>query len=65
MYKRTNIELDSELVKEAMDLTQLNSIKDVVNYSLREIIRIKKRKDLLKFRGKVSWEGDLNEMRSI
>lgn len=65
MHKRTNIELDVDLVKEAMQLTHLTTIKDVVHYSLKEVIRLNKRKELLKFRGKVKWEGDLNEMRGI
>ncbi len=65
MYKRTNIELDVELVKKAMELTQHSTIKDVVHYSLNEVIRMNKRKELLKFKGKVEWEGDLNEMRSL
>ncbi|ELR69495.1 hypothetical protein C900_05027 [Fulvivirga imtechensis AK7] len=48
-----------------MELTNLSTIKDVVNFSLKELIRTSKRKKLLKFKGKVDWEGDLDEMRSI
>ena len=65
MHKRTNIELDVDLVNKAMEVTHLNTIKDVVHHSLKEVIRLNKRKELLKFKGKVNWEGDLNEMRSI
>ena len=65
MHKRTNIELDIDLVKEAMKLTQLKTMKDVVHYSLEEIIKLKKRKKILKFKGKINWEGDLDQMRSI
>lgn len=65
MYKRTNIELDIDLINRAMELTKLSTIKDVVNHSLKELIKASKRKKLLKFRGKVDWEGDLDEMRSI
>ena len=65
MYKRTNIELDIDLIKEDMKLTQLKTIKDVVHYSLEEIIKLNKRKKILKFKGKINWEGDLNQMRSI
>ena len=65
MHKRTNIELDVDLVNMAMKITNLNTIKDVVHYSLGEIIRLNKRKDILKFKGKINWEGDLNDMRSI
>jgi len=65
MHKRTNIELDIELVKKAMEVTNKTTIKDVVHHSLHEIIKMNKRKELLKLKGKVKWEGDLNEMRSI
>ncbi len=65
MHKRTNIELDIDLIKEAMKLTKLKTMKDIVNYSLEEFIKSSKRKKLLKFKGKVNWEGDLDQMRSI
>ncbi len=65
MYKRININLDVELVKKAMDFTQHKSIKDVVHYALDLVIKMKSRKELLAFKGKVQWEGDLNEMCSI
>ncbi len=65
MHKRTNIEIDVDLIKEAMQLTELKTIKDVVHHSLRELIKLEKRKKLLKLKGKVSWEGDLDQMRSI
>jgi Arc/MetJ family transcription regulator len=65
MHKRTNIEIDVDLIKEAMQLTELKTIKDVVHHSLRELIKLEKRKKLLKLKGKVKWEGDLNDMRSI
>ena len=65
MHKRTNIELDIDLVKEAMKLTRLKTMKDVVHHSLEEIIKLNKRKKILKFKGKINWEGDLSQMRSI
>jgi Arc/MetJ family transcription regulator len=65
MHKRTNIELDTDLVRKAMELTHINTIKDVVHHSLREVIRMNKRKQLLKLKGKINWEGNLDEMRLI
>ena len=58
MYKRTNIELDVDLVKEAMELTNIGTMREVVHHSLRELVRQNKRKGILKFRGKVKWEGN-------
>lgn len=65
MHKRTNIEIDVDLVKKAMELTHLTTIKDVVHHSLAEVIRMNKRKELLRFKGKIKWNGNLDEMRSI
>lgn len=65
MHKRTNIELDTDLIKEAMKITKLKTIKDVVHHALEEIVKMGRRKKLLKLKGKVIWEGDLEQMRSI
>ena len=65
MHKRTNIELDVDLINEAMELTEIKTIKEVVHYSLRELIKLEKRKRLLGLKGKIGWEGSLDEMRSI
>ena len=65
MHKRTNIELDVDLIKKAMELTNLTTIKDVVHHSLQEVIKSNTRKKMLSLRGKVKWQGDLDEMRSI
>ena len=65
MYKRTNIELDTELIKQAMEVTHLSTIKDVVHHALKEIIKADKRKRLLDLKGKVDWHGDLDEMRKL
>jgi Arc/MetJ family transcription regulator len=64
MYKRTNIELDVALIKEAMKVSHIDTIKEVVHESLRELIKLQKRKKLLKLKGKIKWEGNLDQMRS-
>ena len=65
MHKRTNIEIDTELVAKAMKITHKNTYKEVVNYSLEQVIEVEKRKKLLKLKGKVRWEGDLDKMRAL
>lgn len=64
MYKRTNIELDVNLVNEAMEVTHFKTVKELVNHSLSELIKYNKRKELLKLKGKIKWEGNLDEIRS-
>jgi len=65
MHKRTNIEIDVDLVSEAMKLSDLKTIKDVVQHSLEEFVKMNQRKKILNFKGKVDWEGDLDQMRSL
>ncbi|MEN8254007.1 MAG: type II toxin-antitoxin system VapB family antitoxin [Verrucomicrobiota bacterium] len=60
---RTNIVLDSQLVEEGMKLTGLKTKRNLVDYALRELLRHEKQAKLLELRGKVEWDGNLNEMR--
>lgn len=60
---RTNIELDEVLVDEGLKLTHCETKKQLINYALAELVKRIKRKGVLKFEGKVKWEGNLDEMR--
>jgi len=60
---RTNIVLDDKLVEEGMRLTGVKTKRELVNLALRELIERRRRKNLLKFEGKIEWEGSLNEIR--
>jgi Arc/MetJ family transcription regulator len=61
---RTNIVLDSKLVEAGLKATGLKTRRELVDFALRELLRHKQQKKLLALKGKVSWEGDLAEMRS-
>ncbi len=63
MHKRTNIEIDLDLVKEVMAAYNLRTIKEAVNFSLEKTVESKKRANLLRMKGKVEWQGNLDEMR--
>ena len=62
---RTNIDIDDKLLKEAMKYAKLSSKKELINHALDEYIRLQKRKKLMALKGKITWEGNLDEMRSI
>jgi Arc/MetJ family transcription regulator len=62
---RTNIEIDDDLMRDAMDAANLKSKKEVVHVALKELIRLRKRKSLLRYRGKAKWDGDLDKMRTL
>jgi Arc/MetJ family transcription regulator len=61
---RTNIDIDDDLLKKAIKLTGLKSKKEMVNHALGEVIKLEQRKQLRSLRGKVKWEGNLDEMRT-
>ena len=60
---RTNIVLDDELIDKAKSMTGIKTIRELVHHALRELVRHKRQRDLLKLRGNIDWEGDLDEMR--
>jgi Arc/MetJ family transcription regulator len=60
---RTNIEIDDKLMKEAMRSANTKTKKETVEAGLRMLIQIKGQEGIRKLRGKVKWEGDLDEMR--
>ncbi|WP_262249524.1 type II toxin-antitoxin system VapB family antitoxin [Parapedobacter soli] len=62
---RTNIELDDQLVKQALQISKLRTKKDVVHEALKQYVASLKRKKLLSLRGTDTWEGDLEQMRSV
>ena len=63
MKMRTNIVIDEELIKKGIRYTGLRTKKELVSYALRELIQRKERKEILRLKGKLHWEGDLEEMR--
>lgn len=60
---RTNIVLDDKLVAKGMKLTGIKTRRALVDYALKELLRIESQKELLKLKGKVIWEGDLGKQR--
>lgn len=61
---RTNIEIDEELLDQAKALAGTKTKRETVDFALRELIRRRQAKDILELRGKIVWEGDLDEMRA-
>lgn len=60
---RTNIVIDDELMAKAMEISGLTTKKDVVEEGLRLIIQRGNQQAIRKLRGKLKWEGDLDDMR--
>lgn len=60
---RTNIVIDDKLMENALKATGLPTKKAVVEQGLKLLIKRNQQQDIRKLRGKVKWEGDLDEMR--
>lgn len=60
---RTNIEIDDRVLKEVLRLTGARTKREAVDLALRELVARHRRLGLLKLKGKVRWEGDLEESR--
>jgi Arc/MetJ family transcription regulator len=60
---RTNIDLDERLVREGLRIFGCKSKRELVNLALSELLKKAKRKEILKLRGQLKWEGDLEELR--
>lgn len=61
---RTNIEIDDKLMADVLKATGLKTKKDAVELGLRTILRLKKQEHFRAYRGRLHWEGDLEEMRT-
>ena len=60
---RTNIVLDDKLVETCFKATGIKTRKALIDHALKELLRHKLQKKILKLKGKIEWEGDLSEWR--
>lgn len=60
---RTNIEIDDEVLKEVQALTGAKTKREAVDVALRELVARYRRLGLLRLKGKVRWEGELDVSR--
>ena len=60
---RTNIVIDDELMREALKTTGLPTKKAVVEEGLRLLIHLHKQAGIRRLKGKIHWEGNLDEQR--
>ncbi|MEQ1709640.1 MAG: type II toxin-antitoxin system VapB family antitoxin [Terricaulis sp.] len=60
---RTNIEIDDELLDQAMAATGLSTKKATVEEALRQVVASRRRRQALQSSAGIGWEGDLDTMR--
>ena len=59
---RTNIVIENRLIQQAMQATGLQTKRAVVEAGLRMLIQVKAQTGIRRLRGKVPWDGNLDDM---
>ena len=62
---RTNVVLNDELVNKALEVGEFKTKKAAIEAGLQLLVQVRSQQKLREFRGKVKWEGDLEEMREM
>jgi Arc/MetJ family transcription regulator len=62
---RTNIDIDDDLMREAMRASGERTKRAVVERALRLLVQTRGQARIRRLRGKVTWRGDLNESRRV
>lgn len=60
---RTNIDVDDRLVSRGLRIFKCKSKRELVHLALTELLKGAKQREILKLRGQIKWEADLNELR--
>ena len=59
-----NIVIDDTLMDLALKTTRLKTKKEVVEQALKILLKVKKQSQLKALKGKLNWEGNLENMRT-
>ena len=60
----TAVAIDTDLLNRAMKITGEQAQKQLVEDALRLFVMQNKQSDVRKYRGKLRWEGNLDELRA-
>lgn len=61
---RTNIEIDDELMERILQTGEFKTKKEAVNEGLKLLLDRINQQKIRDYRGKLTWSGDLNAMRT-
>ncbi|HQR03587.1 MAG: type II toxin-antitoxin system VapB family antitoxin [Proteobacteria bacterium] len=61
---RTNIVIDDKLMKDAIRATGAKTKREVVERGLKTLVDLRRQEQARQLRGKIKWEGDLDQMRA-
>lgn len=60
---RTNIEIDDRLMRQAMRSSGARTKRATVEEALRLLVQVRTQAGIRRLRGKIQWEGNLDELR--
>lgn len=55
--------IDDKLMKDTLRATGLKTKREAVELGLRTVLRLRKQEEIRRFRGKLTWKGNLDSMR--
>ncbi len=61
---RTNIEIDDALMQQALQATGAKTKREAVELGLKSLVKLRGQERARELKGKITWEGDLNDMRT-
>lgn len=61
---RTNIVIDDKLMSDTLRLTGLKTKREAVELGLQTLVRLRQQEEIRGFRGKLDWQGNLEQMRT-
>ena len=60
---RTNIDIDDDLMRQAMRASGATTKRAAVEQGLRMLVQVRAQRDVRQLRGKVPWSGELHASR--
>jgi Arc/MetJ family transcription regulator len=60
---RTNVVIDDELMVQAMRASGCRTKRKAIESGLRLLVQVHSQEKLRSLKGRITWEGDLEEMR--
>jgi Arc/MetJ family transcription regulator len=60
---RTNVVIDDKLMSRAMRSSGCRTKRSAIESGLRLLVQVNSQKRLRELKGKITWNGDLDEMR--
>jgi Arc/MetJ family transcription regulator len=61
---RTNIVIDDKLMQDTLRATGLKTKREAVELGLRTLLRLRQQAKIRDVRGKLAWEGNLEQLRA-